>query len=471
MRAGRGKRTLFNTLLNMFVTMLLGLALAGTAQASSAYTIQDDATGGDCTAIGTWDVGSKTCTLTMDLNVPSGDGIDIASDGVTLDGAGHTVTGGGGGGRGVTLLGRSGVTVRHLAATSFLDGFRLELGSGNTLEGNNADGNDNGFYLYSSSGNTLSGNSAGLTVNMGARLYYLCDNNVLAGNTFNSNGGYGIYIYYSSGNSLSGNTTSMNSVDGIFLSASSGNTVGGNTAQSNGQSGIHLDGSDGNTVSGNSAGSNAAGYYLNGSSNNTLSDNAASMNSSDGLLVRTGSNNNQVYWNSFISNAVQAEVSGSSGNVFNLPFPDGGNYWDDWTAPDSNNDGFVDNPYVFAGGQDNLPWTFQNGWWCGIKPALTLQETQVFWASFADYTIGLLSVSYVVDNAAGPDAYGVSITGTVNTGGVNLVSAVPLSLGNIATGGSASMTLQYDVPVSVTGFLNTVQASAWDICGNGYTYP
>jgi PKD repeat protein len=48
--------------------------------------------------------------------------------------------------------------------------------------------------------------------------------------------------------------------------------------------------------------------------------------------------------------------------VFNLDEPVGGNYWSDWTGPDDDGDGFVDSPYVFTGGQDNLPWVNQDGW-------------------------------------------------------------------------------------------------------------
>lgn len=47
-----------------FLFMVLSLGLTGTAM---AYSIRDDATGGDCTQIGTWDWATKTCTLTSDL--------------------------------------------------------------------------------------------------------------------------------------------------------------------------------------------------------------------------------------------------------------------------------------------------------------------------------------------------------------------------------------------------------------------
>ena len=54
-----------------------------------AYTISNDATGGDCTQIGTWDSGSKTCTLTSDIS----EGITIADHYITLDGNGYSIVG------------------------------------------------------------------------------------------------------------------------------------------------------------------------------------------------------------------------------------------------------------------------------------------------------------------------------------------------------------------------------------------
>ncbi len=163
---------------------------------------------------------------------------------------------------------------------------------------------------------------------------------------------------------------------------------------------------------------------------------------------------------------------GGSGNSFNLPYPDGGNYWSDWTAPDIDLDGFVDSPYVFAGGQDNLPWSVQDGWWCGVEPPLTLAKTASYWASYQDYTDRLLSIDYLVDNDTGPTAYGVYITGAVNTNGVTLVTPVPITLGNIEPCcDSTALTLKYDVPTGVQNFMITAQATSWDVCGGGYSYP
>jgi hypothetical protein len=67
----------------------------------------------------------------------------------------------------------------------------------------------------------------------------------------------------------------------------------------------------------------------------------------------------RVYHNRFVDNTpCQAEDdAGPLVNLWNLSYPDGGNFWDNWTAPDASGgatqddglgaDGIVDNPYVF----------------------------------------------------------------------------------------------------------------------------
>ena len=72
-------------LLSVLVVFLVGVMIPN---AFAELIITDDATGGGCTTIGTWDSASKTCTLTSDVSEP----ITIDSDGITLDGNNHTVT-------------------------------------------------------------------------------------------------------------------------------------------------------------------------------------------------------------------------------------------------------------------------------------------------------------------------------------------------------------------------------------------
>jgi hypothetical protein len=108
----------------------------------------------------------------------------------------------------------------------------------------------------------------------------------------------------------------------------------------------------------------------------------------------------------------------------------------------------------------------------GAAPALTLATTGSYWASYADYTAGRLMVDFRINNASGPDAFNVAITGTVNTNSVTLATAMPLAVGDIATGANASMTLVYNLPVeSPPAFRTTVHASAQDLCGSSFSYP
>lgn len=105
-------------------------------------------------------------------------------------------------------------------------------------------------------------------------------------------------------------------------------------------------------------------------------------------------------------------------------------------------------------------------------PSLSLSKTGVSWASYADYLAHQLSVNYGIAKAAGAgNADSVQIVGAVSTNGVTSASSMPIALGDIAAGGSASGTIKYNVPSGVGSFKTTVYATASDACGNAYSYP
>jgi parallel beta-helix repeat protein len=294
------------------------------------------------TGVGTWDSVNRIYTLTANVT----ETIHIDEDDMLLDGAGHTITGSGGG-NGIYLSGRSGVIIRNLTVTTFNTGFYLSQSNNNTLTNNTVSNiSYRGVHLLYSSCNTLNANTitnngeSGIVLNNGS------NDNILIGNDVSNNYYKGIWIHNAHSNIVISNTaSSINDGYGIFLDRnSSGNTITGNIASDSIDfpcSGIRI------------------GY---GSNNNTVTNNTMSNNYWGMDFWRSGSNN-EIYNNNFIDNLVlQINHDGYGSNVFNLSKPTGGNFFNNWTSPDGDNDGFVDNPYLFIGGQDNLPWTTQNGW-------------------------------------------------------------------------------------------------------------
>lgn len=212
--------------------------------------------------------------------------------------------------------------VLNIAASGVWTGIYLHYSSGNTLEGNNTSSNPHGVTLISSSNNVIK------------------DSNV-------SNNNYGIIFDYSNSNTITGNTINSNFYFGIGLS------WGGT--------------SDGNVVKENNITNHNRGHF------------------GGGVGIHSGSANNTIYNNNFISNA--QHVGDRTIGIFNLPAPIGGNYWSDWTTPDNNGDGFVDIPFAIysdwshstISSYDNLPWAKQDGWKAsdGIAPttAISLSGT------------------------------------------------------------------------------------------------
>src|SRR5947208_2387617 len=83
----------------------------------------------------TWVITANT-TLTADHQGP----VVIGADGITLDCAGHTVSGSGSG-IGIVLTGRTGVIVQNCDVTGFYLGIYLDGATNNVLLGNEAASN------------------------------------------------------------------------------------------------------------------------------------------------------------------------------------------------------------------------------------------------------------------------------------------------------------------------------------------
>jgi len=98
--------------------------------------------------------------------------------------------------------------------------------------------------------------------------------------------------------------------------------------------------------------------YVRSSNNNEITQNQMCNNSRYGVYISYGTSN-RIWNNTFIDN----NGAGSSHNPAHLQAYDAGtgnywnsssygNYWSDWTTPDTDHNGIVDAPYVLGGGSD-----------------------------------------------------------------------------------------------------------------------
>jgi parallel beta-helix repeat protein len=168
---------------------------------------------------------------------------------------------------------------------------------------------------------------------------------------------HGIYLLVSSANNyIINNNLFFNDRYGIWVSRSSFNTIYSNNI-SNNKYGIEVYGdskgeSIGNIILENFVSSNEMGIHLKDVSDNNVVRNVISDNEF-GVYVCCGSENNSIYYNSFLGNLQQSYLKTDTKNYWYSK--NRGNYWDDYTQkyPDANKlDDIWDIPYVLDGISD-----------------------------------------------------------------------------------------------------------------------
>ena len=188
----------------------------------------------------------------------------------------------------------------------------------------------NGIDLIHSSGNVIENNTISDTV-LGISLWESSQNNVSSNLVFNNMGG--ISLYYSTENSIWNNTARENHNLGVDLEMSSHN----------------------NTFSTNRIFKNGiVGAVLFDSDFNTFTENIFCDNNMEGIRIEGNTHYNIFTFNNFTDNYASGHQAKDGGlnNIFAF------NFWNDWTSPDNNLDGFVDEPYPVkgsAGNQDSHP--------------------------------------------------------------------------------------------------------------------
>lgn len=296
-------------------------------------------------------------------------------------------------------------TMENNTCTNDFIGIYLALSNNNTLNKNNCSNGNYGIYLDSSSNDTLVNNTCGSNLYGNAMYLESSNDDVLVNNNCSSNLD-GIRLVSSNNNTLVNNTSNSNDFSGIELESSNNNTLSKNSMSSNFQPGIYLQGSndnllfndtcsqsymtgvdfelsndnivvncssswngyygitiatsDNNTLFGNDWSYNVVGVWLLFSNENYVVNNLFSNNAEFALVLNFSASDNWIWNNTFYNNNgagavyssshAQAFDDGISDHWNTSDSPHGyGNYWSDWTTPDANHDGVVDQPYSIAG--------------------------------------------------------------------------------------------------------------------------
>lgn len=256
-------------------------------------------------------------------------------------------------------------TLDNHLSNSTENGLKIEYSDENWIEGTTA--NDNGYdgiYIGGSDFNIFKNTLALRNGHNGVK-FASCLNNNIEQTIANENTYNGIYLFDTNETEVTDTSASDNSYNGIFLQYSNDNTIKKNILFENNENGLKfLDLCKNNLAYSNTLYNNELhGLLIQvNSNNNVIYDNLIYNNSDKGILIET--DDNFIFANFLLRNMIHALDSGSSNDWI-------GNYWDNWTSPDADLDGIVDNPYIFIQGsagsidlepiaEDGAPWILIN---------------------------------------------------------------------------------------------------------------
>ncbi|MDH3998562.1 MAG: hypothetical protein OET90_06955 [Desulfuromonadales bacterium] len=271
---------------------------------------------------GTWDAETLTATLLMDLD----EQIQIMSDSIVLDGAGHALnyTSSASGSRAVYVSSARDTEIKNLAINDWSTSVYLYYAYGATIT--DCEFKGNGYHVFAN-------RSGGHDV---------------INNTFD--GGTAVRIYPFT---WGGNVTGNEMISGSTFVYTNGLT--GSVSYLDNYINVR----------------NQAFYFYN-SSYNVLTGNTI-VAADTGVMIQGGgtyrSRYNRTVNNNFIDVQKPIVEHGGVYNTYSEPLPVGGNHYSDWTSPDADSDGVVDNPrpiYDYYGNltdsSDDLPFVRKNGW-------------------------------------------------------------------------------------------------------------
>jgi len=317
-------------------------------------------------------------TYILTGNITGKKAIIVERDGITIDGAGYTIsvsdTSLYGEAIGINLTQRRAITIKNINIQVTGTGYGIYLKSSSLSRVLNSSvivyaGSKltPAIYLEDSSGNIISSNRImGESAAVGIHLYF-SNNNTIRSNSIDCES-EGIYIEEACCNVISDNIV-KNSHYGMYVCEYANDNIILHNNVSYCDYGIYItDFSNNNTISYNIVSQCSKGIFLD-TENCIISYNNITKNGF-GIYTALRSSRNRIYHNNFIDNAVQA-YSYDSENWWDNGYPCGGNYWSDYRGADEKsgphqnqpgNDGIGDTPYnIYSEGtpaKDNYPLMF-----------------------------------------------------------------------------------------------------------------
>ncbi|MFX0136071.1 MAG: nitrous oxide reductase family maturation protein NosD [Candidatus Hodarchaeota archaeon] len=184
----------------------------------------------------------------------------------------------------------------------------------------------------------------------------------------------GIYVYFSDYNILLNNTVNNNTIYGISLFRSDNNILLENKVYNNTDTAIRVVNCEQTTIKKNLVIDNDYGIEMwavvsDNCRYNEIVENYIINNDLYGIYIGSEASDNDIYYNNFSNNVINALDDGSNNAWDNEGT---GNFWSDYTTkyPSASNDGFVWNISYEIGGsasaQDNYPL-------CSSKPILVFE--------------------------------------------------------------------------------------------------
>ena len=174
--------------------------------------------------------------------------IVVERNNTVIDGAGYTLQGIGNG-TGISLSGRSNVTIKNTIVKGWTYGIFLAFSVGNTVSNNTVTSNPEvGVLVFNSNSNIVSDNKVTLNDKCGICVYAYSYYNNINDNTVTSNEWTGILVDHSGNNTISSNTVTSNGLGIPVVLECHDNIIIGNRVWNNSLFGITLRISSGNTL-------------------------------------------------------------------------------------------------------------------------------------------------------------------------------------------------------------------------------